>query len=110
MMDDAEDDGRIARSPAFRALLARKQRFLIPASAFFFVFYFALPVMTGYFPDVANRLAVGPISWAWLFAFAQFIMIWTLCAVYVRRAAAFDADAQAVAQSEGHGEGGGDGL
>lgn len=90
----------IAQSPRFRALLARKKQFLIPLSVFFFVFYFALPVMTSYFPSVVNVRAVGAITWAWLFAFSQFVMIWTLCALYVKKAAAFDADAEAVIAGE----------
>ena len=87
----------IAASPRFRALLDRKKRFLIPLCAFFFVFYFALPVLTSYVPSVMNRPAVGAITWAWLFAFAQFVMIWALCGLYVRKAESFDADAAAVA-------------
>ncbi|KYD34053.1 hypothetical protein TGS27_0326 [Geobacillus stearothermophilus] len=38
-----------------------------------------------------NALAIGPVSWAWLFAFAQFIMTWALCILYSKRAAQFDA-------------------
>lgn len=102
---DPENYTRIARSPRFQALLERKKRFLIPLSIFFFVFYFALPVMTGYFPDVVNRPVVGAITWAWLFAFAQFVMIWSLCGLYVRKARAFDVDADAVTQGESDQEG-----
>ena len=104
---DPENDTQIAQSPRFQALLERKKRFLIPLSIFFFVFYFALPLMTGYFPEVVNRPAVGAITWAWLFAFAQFVMIWTLCGLYVRKARVFDADADAVNQSEQSKRGGG---
>ena len=100
MVNDPTPYSEIARSPRFQALLARKKQFLIPLSAFFFVFYFALPVMTSYFPAVVNHRAIGAISWAWLFAFAQFVMIWTLCALYVRKAASFDADAAAVVAGE----------
>ena len=37
-----------------------------------------------------NHYAIGDISWAWIFAFAQFIMTWTLCTVYVKKANKFD--------------------
>ena len=100
MTNDSTPYSEIAQSPRFRALLARKKQFLIPLSAFFFVFYFALPVMTSYFPAVVNVRAIGAITWAWLFAFAQFVMIWTLCALYVKKAASFDADAEAVVAAE----------
>ena len=100
MMNDSTPYSEIAQSPRFQALLARKKQFLIPLSAFFFVFYFALPMMTSYFPSVVNIRAIGAITWAWLFAFAQFVMIWTLCALYVKKAASFDADAEAVVAAE----------
>ena len=100
MVNDPTPYSEIAQSPRFRQLLDRKKQFLIPLSAFFFVFYFALPVMTSYFPSVMNVPAVGAITWAWLFAFAQFVMIWTLCALYVKKAASFDADAEAVIAGE----------
>ncbi|MGV2788144.1 DUF485 domain-containing protein, partial [Clostridium perfringens] len=39
---------------------------------------------------VLNHPAIGPITWAWVFAFAQFIMTWVLCILYSRKAAQFD--------------------
>lgn len=79
----------IAESADFRELMRSKYRFLVPMSIFFMVFYFTLPVLTSY-SDVLNKPAIGDISWAWLFASAQFIMTWTLCIIYSRRAAKFD--------------------
>jgi uncharacterized membrane protein (DUF485 family) len=81
---------KIAASTRFRQLMDRKKRFLLPYSIFFLVFYFALPVMTSY-SDVLNESAFGPISWAWVFAFAQFIMTWVMCWLYTRKAVEFDA-------------------
>ncbi|UUZ84276.1 DUF485 domain-containing protein [Paenibacillus sp. P26] len=42
------------------------------------------------YSKVLNHPAVGPISWAWVFAFAQFIMTWALCIIYSRQAAQYD--------------------
>ena len=84
-----EEYTEIAHSPGFRALLASKLRFLLPASIFFFVFYFALPLMTAYTP-ILNQPVIGKITGAWLFAFAQFVMIWAMCGLYVYKAAQFD--------------------
>ena len=86
---------KIARSEKFRALLARKKAFLVPTCVFFFVFYFALPILTSYF-TVLNRPAIGAITWAWVFGFAQFVMTWALCGVYTRKAAQFDRDVAAI--------------
>ncbi len=96
----SSDWSKIARSPRFRSLLADKIRFIVPVTLFFLAFYFTLPLMTSY-SKVLNRPAFGAITWAWLFAFAQFVMTWSLCAVYTRRAAQFDSQvAQLLSQEE----------
>jgi len=56
---------------------------------FFLLFYFLLPVMTSYFTFL-NQPAVGAITWAWVFAIAQFVMTWTLCIMYTKKAGQFD--------------------
>ncbi|OYD59792.1 hypothetical protein CGZ90_01965 [Fictibacillus aquaticus] len=69
--------------------MRKKKNFILPMTIFFFVFYFALPVMTAY-STVLNEKAAGDITWAWVFAFAQFVMTWSLCVLYSRKAAKFD--------------------
>lgn len=49
-----------------------------------------LPLLTSY-SKILNEPAVGAISWAWVFAFSQFIMTWALCIIYSRKSAKFDA-------------------
>ncbi|MFC4184176.1 DUF485 domain-containing protein [Saccharococcus thermophilus] len=83
------DYSQIAQSPSFQQLMRIKKNFILSATLFFLVFYFALPVLTSY-SKALNSPAIGPISWAWLFAFAQFIMTWALCILYSKRAAKFD--------------------
>lgn len=80
----------IAKSGKFRELLKQKRKFIVPMTVFFFAFYFLLPILTSY-STFLNAPAFGPVSWAWVFAFAQFIMTWALCILYSRRAAKFDA-------------------
>jgi len=83
------DYRKIAASEGFRRLMSRKKRFILPLSLFFLTFYFVLPVMTSY-TDVLNGSALGPITWAWVFAFGQFVMTWALCTLYTRKAVQFD--------------------
>ncbi|AEH48844.1 DUF485 domain-containing protein [Parageobacillus thermoglucosidasius] len=85
----AMDYSQIVQSSSFQHLMREKKKFIVPFTLFFLVFYFALPILTSY-SDVLNASAIGPISWAWIFAFAQFIMTWTLCTIYSKRAAKFD--------------------
>lgn len=80
----------VARSELFRKLMDEKKRFIIPMTLFFLAFYFTLPVLTA-FSNVLNAPAIGSITWAWVFAFAQFIMTWVLCSMYSRKSETFDA-------------------
>ena len=87
---------RLARSSQFKALLRAKKRFIIPATIFFIVYYFALPVLVGYAPDLMRTKVLGPLNIAYLFALSQFFMAWLLAWAYVRAAARFDRQAEAV--------------
>lgn len=79
----------IVQSQDFKRLIAAKKAFIIPLTLFFFMFYFALPFMTAY-SKVLNTPFIGSITWAWVFAFAQFIMTWALCMIYTKKAGQFD--------------------
>ena len=89
-----EDGGRpweaIAADPEFRELLAAKARFVAPATAFFIVFYFALPVSVGWLPEAMSQKVIGPVNWAYLFALSQFFMAWAVAFFYVAAALGWD--------------------
>lgn len=84
------DWAAIERTAEFRALVRAKRAFVIPASLFFVSYYFALPILVGYWPDLMSTRVIGRINIAYLFALSQFAMAWTLMAAYVRRARVFD--------------------
>jgi uncharacterized membrane protein (DUF485 family) len=86
----------IAASEPFKELLKAKRRFIIPATIFFVIYYFALPYLVGYHPDLMQRKVWGEVNWAYLFALSQFFMAWALAAVYVVVAAGWDRKAKAV--------------
>lgn len=90
----------IVQSASFKELLRRKKSFILPSSIFFFVFYFTLPILTSYF-TILNEPAIGVISWAWVFAFAQFVMTWGLCILYTKRAEEFDKMVEKIKQETG---------
>lgn len=96
------DWAAIERLPEFRALVRAKRAFVVPATLFFLVYYFALPTLVGYWPALMSRPVVGHINVAYLFALSQFAMAWLLMALYVRRARRYDRMADAlVKQLEG---------
>lgn len=86
----APDWAAIERGGDFRELVHTKRGFIFPATAFFIVYYFALPVLVGYFPEAMSRDVIGEVNVAYLFALSQFIMAWVIMVMYVRRARAFD--------------------
>jgi uncharacterized membrane protein (DUF485 family) len=88
---DVADWDRVAATAEFRQLLASKRKFIVPATVFFVVYYFALPVLVGYAPGLMDRKIIGVINLAYLFALSQFFMAWTIAALYVRAAAKWDA-------------------
>jgi uncharacterized membrane protein (DUF485 family) len=91
----------IAKDADFRHLLAAKIRFIAPATVFFLVYYFALPVLVGYAPKLMATPIWGDLNAAYLFALSQFFMAWILAAFYVRAAASWDRAAAAVLRKFG---------
>lgn len=89
------DYERIASSQEFKNFVTAKKKFLVPLIIFFLSFYILLPILTSY-SDILNSPAVGSISWVWIYALSQFIMTWTLCTIYVKKAASFDQMAQQI--------------
>ncbi len=86
----ATDWERVAAMDEFKQLLAAKRRFILPATVFFIVYYFALPLLVGYAPELMKRPVWGPVNAAYLFALSQFFMAWFLAALYVRSAGRWD--------------------
>ena len=86
----------LERDPDFQELLAKKLRFIIPATVFFIVYYFSLPVLVGYFPEFMSQKVIGNINLAYLFALSQFIMTWVLTYVYAQQAKTWDEQARRI--------------
>lgn len=84
----------VAKNPEFRELMAAKARFIVPATVFFIVYYFALPILVGYAPEFMKTPVIGPLNIAYLFALSQFFMAWIVAALYMRAAGRFDAMAK----------------
>lgn len=84
------DWNAIARDADFKALVRRKLKLVVPATIFFIVYYFALPVGVGWFPDFMKQKVWGDVNIAYLFALSQFLMAWILAFIYVAAAAGWD--------------------
>jgi uncharacterized membrane protein (DUF485 family) len=84
------DWAAIEQRSDFKALLAAKRRFIVPATVFFLVYYMALPVLVGYFPELMKKPVWGPVNAAYAFALSQFAMTFLMAAVYVRKSREWD--------------------
>jgi uncharacterized membrane protein (DUF485 family) len=87
---DLVDWNRVAASSGFKALVKAKRKFIIPATIFFIIYFFALPVLVGYAPELMNRKVIGSVNVAYLFALSQFFMAWIVALLYVRAASRHD--------------------
>jgi len=81
---------RIASSREFKDLMATKRSFIVPAFIFFVIYYFALPVLVGYAPQLMGTKVMGPVNLAYLFALSQFFVAWIIAGLYVKAANNFD--------------------
>ena len=73
----------IESGPEFRQLERSKLRFILPATIFFLLYYFALPVLVGFFPEMMDTRLFTGFSVAYLFALSQFFMAWILAFIYL---------------------------
>ena len=79
----------VERTPSFQEYARKRKAFLIPATIFFMVFFFGLPVLAS-FTTVLNGRAIGPLTWAYVYGFAQFAMTWIMMHLYVNRSNKWD--------------------
>ena len=102
----ADEDGDVvnwsalAASQGFKDLIRAKRRFIIPATIFFVIYYFALPVLVGYARPFMETRVFGAVNIAYLFALSQFFVAWFIAALYVRAAGKFDRMAADVIKHE----------
>ncbi|MFN7999536.1 MAG: DUF485 domain-containing protein [Acidobacteriota bacterium] len=93
---DVADWDRVAAMAEFKQLVLAKRKFILPATIFFVVYYFALPALVGYAPGLMSKRVFGVVNVAYLFALSQFFMAWLIAALYVRAANRFDGMAQRI--------------
>jgi uncharacterized membrane protein (DUF485 family) len=93
---DVADWEMLAATDEFKSLLKAKAKFVVPATVFFIVYYFSLPLLVGYAPQLMARKVFGVVNVAYLFALSQFFMAWLLAWAYVRAAERFDRMARSV--------------
>jgi uncharacterized membrane protein (DUF485 family) len=74
------------RSPEFRELIRKRRRFVLPATIFFLAWYFGFIILAGYAEDFMGETIVEDFTVGYLLALTQFIMVWFLGWLYLRKA------------------------
>ena len=73
-------------SPEFRELIRKKRAFVVPATIFFFVWYFGFIILASVAPDFMGESIYQGFTVGYLLALTQFVMVWVLGALYLKRA------------------------
>src|SRR5438067_6659494 len=76
----------IERTEEFTTLVRARWRFVAPATVFFLVYYFLLPILNGTATAFMRTEVIGHVNVAYLFALSQFVMAWLLAWFYIRKA------------------------
>ena len=74
------------RSPEFKELIRRKRSFVLPATIFFLAWYFGFIILAGYAEDFMGESIYEGFTVGYLLALSQFIMVWGLAWLYLRKA------------------------
>ena len=92
MSDDVRDrepplDWRAAEAtPEFRRLVAARRRFVLPATIFFLAVYLGFIALAGYAPGFMGERIHQGLTVGYVLALGQFVMVFVLGWLYLRRA------------------------
>ena len=74
------------QSPEFKELIAKKRRFVLPATIFFLSWYFGFILLAGYAPSFMGESIYEGFTVGYALALSQFVMVWVLSYMYLKRA------------------------
>src|SRR5215208_4782556 len=74
------------RSAEFRDLIRKRRSFVLPATIFFLAWYFGFIILAGYAEDFMGESIYEGFTVGYLLALTQFIMVWGLGWLYLRKA------------------------
>ena len=74
------------RSPEFQELIRKRRAFIVPATIFFFAWFFGFILLTAYAEDFMGESVINGLTVGYCLALSQFLMVWGLTAAYLKRA------------------------
>src|SRR6188508_1227007 len=84
--DPRVDWEAVERSPEFQELITTRRRFVLPATIFFLAWYIGFILLAGYAPDFMKRSVYEGLTVGYCLALTQFVMVFALGIMYLRRA------------------------
>jgi uncharacterized membrane protein (DUF485 family) len=75
---------RLERSAEFRELVARRRRFVLPATVFFLSWYLGFVLLSGYAEGFMGEYIVDGLTVGYALALSQFLMVAVLGIAYLR--------------------------
>ncbi|ANA41049.1 MULTISPECIES: DUF485 domain-containing protein [Geobacter] len=85
-MAETYDWSKIAQNTKYLELKRKKRIFLFSWWFASTVFYFLLPILSGYFPELFKVKIVGVINFGYLFILSQFVMAFVVAIIYTKTA------------------------
>lgn len=76
----------VESSEPFQELVHKRRAFVLPATAFFLIWYLAFIVLAGYAPDFMARSVYEGLTVGYVLALTQFAMVWGLGLAYLKKA------------------------
>ena len=83
---DRVDWEAVEHSAPFQELVHKRRAFVLPATAFFLLWYLAFILLAGYAPDFMGRSVYEGLTVGYMLALTQFAMVWILGLMYLRKA------------------------
>ena len=74
------------QSPEFRELVSKRRAFVLPATIFFLAWYLGFILLAGYAPEFLGESIYEGFTVGYAFALTQFVMVWVLSWLYLKRA------------------------
>ena len=74
------------QSPEFKELMKKRRAFIVPATIFYLGWFIGFILLTAYAEEFMGESVYEGLTVGYVLALSQFIMVWVLTWVYLKRA------------------------
>ncbi len=85
MSNESKNWAELATNPKFVELHKKKKAFLLTLWCLGSIFFYALPICAGYFPDVMKVKILGRLNLGYFFCLFEFAMTWAIAIIYTHK-------------------------